>query len=136
MATWQADFTLEPDLLALPDDFRDHLDLVLPRGRVWSEYQEAWGLEDSDRIDVFHDPRGAVEIRCRIDARKLDPIWLEQLLAFVRHIGRRLQHADGRPIRADLSELSLFLQASPAWRFVDDLEAYLRRITIGGLPDA
>ncbi len=30
MAAWQADFTLEPDLRPLPQDFREQLDELLP----------------------------------------------------------------------------------------------------------
>ena len=136
MATWQADFDLEPDLSPLPSDFRARLDLLLPPGRTWSEHQEAWGAEDSDRIEVWHDPRGAVEIRCRIDARKLDPSWLERFLEFVRYAGRRLQTPDGRVVDATLGELTLFLRGSPAWRFVADPKAYLHRLRVGGVEDA
>ncbi len=135
MAAWQADFTLEPDLTPLPADFCEQLDRLLPRGRAWSAYQESWGAEDSDCIDVWPDPQGTTEVRCRIDVRKLDPAWLERFVAFMRHTHRRLETPDGRGVGSDLGELTLVLRGSPAWRFVEDPEAYVRRIRLGSYED-
>ena len=135
MATWQADFALEPDLRALPPDFRERLDQLLPRGQPWSEAQETWGQEDGTRIDVWHDPRGATEVVLRVDLRNLDPEWLERVLAFTRAIGRRVQTLDGRVV-GDLGEFTLVLRGSPAWRFVQDPQAHLRRVRLGGHEDA
>ena len=134
MAAWQADFTLDPDMRALPAGFREHLDRLLPRGRPWSERQEAWGEEDGTRIDVWHDPRGATEVVLRIDLRRLDPAWLEGVLGFARYAGRRVQTGEGRVV-SDLGEFTLVLRGSPAWRFVQDPQAYLRRIRLGGHED-
>jgi hypothetical protein len=98
MAAWETDFALEPDLLPLAPGYVERLDDLLPRGRAWSNYQEAWGEEDSDRIDVWKDPRGATEVRCRLDARKLDPAWVTRFLDFVRWTGRHLHTPDGRRV--------------------------------------
>jgi hypothetical protein len=136
MAAWQADFTLEPDLRALPADFRDRLDQLLPRGKAWSKLQETWGAEDGTRIDVWHDPRGATEVVLRVDVRSLDATWLERVLAFAHEVGRKVQTPDGRVIGGDLGEFMLALRGTPAWRFVQDPEAYLRRVRLGGHEDA
>jgi hypothetical protein len=136
MATWQADFSLQPDLRALPDDYRARLDTLLPRGKTWHQLQEGWGAEDGNRIDVWHDPRGATEVVVRIDLRGVDSEWLERLLAFARGIGRELWTPDGRVVGGSLGELALVLLGSPAWRFVEDPEAFLRRVRIGGYEDA
>jgi hypothetical protein len=136
MAAWQTDFSLQPELRALPEDFRAQLDALLPRGRTWHEWQEAWGAEDGNRVEVWHDPRGATEVVIRVDLRELDPAWLEQLLAFARHVRRELWTPDGRVFGANLGELTLVLRGSPAWRFVREPEAYLRRVRLGGYKDA
>ena len=136
MAAWQSEFALEPDLKKLPDDYREHLDRLLPRGKTWANEQEAWGEEDANRIDVWHDPRSAAEVRCRIDLRRLDPDWLAKLCAFVQHTARHFQTPDGRVIEPNVGDLSLALRGSPAWRFVADPDAYLRRIKLGGVEDA
>jgi hypothetical protein len=135
MAAWQADFRLEPDLRALPADFREHLDRLLPRGDPWSDVQETWGREDETRIDVWHDPRGATEVVVRVDLRRRDPDWLERVLGFARYVGRQVQTGEGRVV-GDLGDFTLELRGSPAWRFVEDPHPYLQRVRLGGHEDA
>jgi len=42
----------------------------------------------------------------------------------------------GGPVTGDPTELALALRGSPAFRFVEDPDAFLRRVTIGGHEDA
>ena len=135
MAAWQADFTLQPEFMALPANYRGRLDALLPRSQGWAAEMEAWGDEDGNRIAVWHDPRGAVEITVRIDVRSLDAGWLERLLEFVLVTRRVLQTPDGRDVDSSLGSLMLVLRGSPAWRFVEDPEAYLRRVSLGDYRD-
>ena len=91
-------------------------------------------MEDGTRIDVWHDPRGATEVVLRVDLRALNAPWLERVLAFARHVGRKVQTPDGR-VLGDVGEFTLALRGSPAWRFVQDPEGYLGRVRVSGHED-
>jgi hypothetical protein len=138
MATWQADFELRPDDAPLPPDYRARLTTLLPVGRAWAPELEMWGEEDGDRIDVW--PRVGTEggeVLLRIDMRRFDPAWAARAFSTLRALGREFWPVwnDTAPIR-DPDELELALRGSPAFRFAEDPEEFLRRVSLGGLPDA
>jgi len=138
MAAWQADFDLRPDNAPLPADFRERLDALLPRAKSWSPELEMWGSESGNRIDIWptRDSSGG-EAMLRFDLREYDPRWGAQVLAVVHGIGRALWPvwSDG-PVIRDAGELTFALRGSPAFRFVEDPEAFLRRVSLGGREDA
>jgi hypothetical protein len=138
MAAWQADFELRPDDAALPPDFRERLDALLPRGRSWSADLETWGEETGTRIDVWPgvDQRGG-EAMLRVDMRAYDHAWIARAFDEVRALGRALWPvwSDG-PVIGDPGELARALRGSPAFRFVEDPDAFLRRVSLGGHEDA
>jgi hypothetical protein len=138
MATWQADFELRPDSAPLPPDFRARLDALLPRGRSWHERLEVWGEEDGHRIDVWPESDGSGEARLRVDMRALDVAWAERTLDVVHGLGRELWTlwTTGGQRLSDPGELALALRGSPAWRFVEDPQAFLRRVQLGSHEDA
>jgi len=131
MAAWQADFILVPTSGALSSEYRRRLDTVLPRGRSWSAEIELWGTEEGSRIDVMHDADGTVELFARFDMRAPDPVLWERFLEFVRREGLLMEDVFGRRIEPVLSEFSLALRGSPAFQFVEDPRAFLRRLRLG-----
>jgi hypothetical protein len=138
MAAWQADFELRPDDRPLPPDYRARLSALLPAGTSWTPELEMWGEEDGNRIDVWPAPRAdGGDALLRIDMRSYDPAWAARALTTIRDLGRDLWPAwhDAAPVR-DPEELELVLRGSPAFRFVEDPEAFLRRVSLGGHEDA
>jgi hypothetical protein len=138
MAAWQADFELRPDEAPLPPDYRTRLDALLPPARSWAPGLEMWGEEDGNRIDVW--PAAGAnggEAMLRIDLRAYDPDWGARALDTIRALGRDLWPVwrDEAPI-SDPAELALVLSGSPAFRFVENPDAFLRRVRIGGHEDA
>lgn len=134
MATWQADFELLPPPAGMPETFRAHLARLLPPGRSWHEELEVWGSDDGHRLDVW---RGGVDgISARIDIRAADVQFLERFLEVVRALGCELRNESDQPVAPVLGEFALALRGSPAFRFVQDPELYLRRLQLGGLEDA
>ena len=138
MATWQADFELRPAEAPLPRDFRERLDALLPRSKSWSPDLETWGDETGTRIDVWPaaDRRGG-EAMLRMDMRNYDFDWASRAFGVIRALGREFWPvwSDG-PVVDDPGELALALRGSPAFRFVEDPEAFLRRVHLGGHADA
>ena len=135
MATWQADFTLTLPGGTLSSDYHARLDAVLPRGRSWSSDLEQWGTEDGHRIDVSCDENGAVEVFARFDMRAPDTRLWERFLTFVRAEGLEMRNAFGRRVEPTLGDFALALRGSPAFRFVEDPQAFLNRRHLGGLND-
>jgi hypothetical protein len=138
MAAWQADFELRPTDAILPVDFRQRLDLLLPRGRSWSRDLETWGEETGNRIDVWLAPDGrGGEAMLRVDMRAYDHAWCTRVFAEVRALGRGFWPvwSDG-PMVGNPVELGHALRGSPAFRFVEDPHAFLRRASLGGHEDA
>jgi hypothetical protein len=138
MAAWQADFELRPEDAALPADFRERLDALLPRARSWRPDLEIWGEESGNRIDVWPaTDRSGGEAILRVDMRAYDHAWATRVFGEVLALGRALWPvwSDG-PTIGDPGELALALRGSPAFRFVEDPDAFLRRVSLGGHEDA
>jgi hypothetical protein len=135
MAAWQALFQIVPDG-PFPADYKDRLDEIAPRYRSWSEDILAWGSEDGDRVEVFHDAGIPSEAGLRIDMRRLDPAFITGVLAWVRDTGLRLLDLDERQLDPTPGEFALALRGSRAYRFVENPERYLTRLGLGGLDDA
>ena len=135
MAAWQADFFLAPASGALSAEYRTRLGAVLPRGSSWSDAIEQWGTEDGHRIDVSHEDDGTVEVFARFDMRAPDPALWERFLQFVQAEGLLMRDGFGRSVAPVLGEFALALRGSPAFRFVEDPEAFLRRLRLGGVED-
>ena len=135
MAAWQTDFTLVSPAGALSSDYRARLDEVLPRGSSWSDDIEQWGTEDGHRIDVSRDDEGKVEVFARFDMRAPDLELWGRFLGFVRAEGLEMRDSFGRPVAATFGEFALALRGSPAFRFVENPQAFLRRHRLGGLDD-
>ena len=135
MAAWQTDFTLVSPTGTLSPAYRARLDAVLPRGRSWSDEIEQWGTEDGHRIDVSREDDGTVEVFARFDMRATDLEFWEPFLGFVRAEHLEMRDAFGRPVAATFGEFALALRGSPAFRFVENPEMFLRRLRLGGLED-
>jgi len=127
MATWQADFHVLLPPSGLPSDYRTALDGVLPRGASWTTDLEVWGVDDSDRIDVWN--AGEPEMFARFDLRKWDMDLYERFLVFVRAANGRLRTADnGNDVELTSGGFIHALRSSPAAQFVENPEAYLRSL--------
>jgi hypothetical protein len=133
MAAWQADFELLPDDIPLPTGYRARLDGLLPRGRSWAPDLERWGDETGHRIDVWRAGDGSASALLRVDMRHCDPAWIERVFLVVRSLGRQLGPvwSEGSHAPSDPGELALVLEGSPAFRFVADPQAFIRRLRVG-----
>ena len=78
----------------------------------------------------------AVEGLFRVDLRRLDAAFIENVLRFAVGAGLRVVDEDGIDIEPALGELMLALRGSRAFRFVEDPVRYLNRLRAGGLEDA
>jgi hypothetical protein len=138
MAVWQADFELHPEDAPLPHNYQALLDALLPRTTSWAPELQMWGEEDGNRIDVWPATQAEPpQLWLRIDMRTFDPDWGSQVLSTMRALGRELFPVwrGDSPVR-DPDELVLALRGSPAFRFVEDPNAFMRRVGIGGYEDA
>jgi len=153
MATWQFDLYIVPrgftgtlDTIdgawtdAQPNaTWRPALDSLLPTFSSWHTDLEVWGSDVGHRVDVWTEEGRLRSILVRIDARQQAhdlAAYCRQLVAFVRTCGDAvLWSPSGFAVPPDATQLSNALQGSAAWRFVDDPDAFFRRIAIGGPED-
>lgn len=157
MAAWQCDFALVPasalmdapsatspdDLLAIewwaesepPADFESRVASFLPEGESWSPDLRTWGVEDGTRIDVWRDANRVDSIRVRIDARQIDLQSLREIVSLALHSNAAFLRYDGLFVPATNEALTSAIDTSAAARFVDDPDAFMRRIALGDARD-
>ncbi len=135
MATWQAGFAIIPTG-RFPAEYRDRLDAIAPRYTSWSSDILAWGVEDGDRVEIYHENGQPVDGSIRIDLREPDARFIRAILEFVRSAGFGLEDELGRWIEPVEGEFMLALRGSRAYRFVENPELFFRRLELGGLDDA
>lgn len=131
MAIWQADFEIIPSADGLPPDYAVRLARILPPARSWNQDLEMFGREDGHRIDVWSENGRPVEITMRIDMRYPDQQLFEQLLNFVNESGCELHTENEDRVGTELLAFLEALRSSPAFRFVNDPNGFIRRIGTG-----
>jgi hypothetical protein len=158
VAAWQCDFVLVPasalpapsaatapvDLVAAewwsdaqpPRDFETHIGAILSERSSWSPDLRTWGTEDGTRIDVWREGRRVDSIRVRVDLREPDPDVLRQIVALAAHCSAAFLRSDGLFVPASDDAITSAIATSAAARFVDDSDAFFRRIRLGGPEDA
>jgi hypothetical protein len=134
MAVWQADFHLIPGGPWLAD-YRARLDALVPRGASWSPEIETWGAEDGNRLDVYLFEGAPSDGLLRLDLRNWDQAFTVGVLALLKQQEFGLEDTSGRWIEPVLGDVALAARGSPAFRFVEDPERFLRRLELGGLED-
>jgi hypothetical protein len=82
---------------------------------------------DSDRIEVFRDSDGTLEISCRFDLRDWKPDLYRRFIDCVRSIGGHLQTIQGESVLLEPQAFEQALRSSDAMRFVTDPHGFLRR---------
>lgn len=157
MAVWQCDFVLVPvraltharsdapagDLLAIdwwaesqpPADLESRIGRVLPERESWTPDLRTWGVEDGTRIDVWREGDRIDSIRVRIDARQIDLQSLREIVGLARHSDAAFLRHDGLFVPATNEALTSAIDTSAAARFVDDPDAFIRRIALGDARD-
>jgi hypothetical protein len=135
MAVWQSDFYIIPTGHWLPD-YRERLDTLAPRGSSWSQAIETWGTEDGNRVDVYLVDGIPSDGVVRLDLRNWDEAFTAGVLALLHEQRFGLEDPTGRWVEPVLGEVALSARGSPAFRFVEDPEQFLRRLRLGGLDDA
>ena len=134
MAAWQAAFDIIPSG-PFPADYRERLDAVASRFVSWNSNILAWGAQDSNCVEIYHESGQPTDGLLRIDLRDPDSVFIEVILRFLQASGFGLEDEQGRRVEPVPSEFALALGGSRAFRFVEDPELYLRRLQLGGLKD-
>jgi hypothetical protein len=109
---------------------------MLPRCRDLGLGATTWGTEDGLRIDLIYDHGCVLEGLLRLDLRAWDSAVIGRLLGHLHTWGARLVMGQNAPIEPLIGEVALSCRGSPAFRFVEDPERFLRRLSLGGLEDA
>ena len=157
MAVWQCDFILVPtsalartrsdapagDLLSIDwwaepqpsGDLESRVGTFLPEGESWSPDLRTWGVEDGTRVDVWQDGNRIDSIRVRVDARQIDLQSLREIVSLAVSIDAAFLRHDGLLVPATTEALTTAVDTSAAARFVDDPEAFIRRIALGDARD-
>lgn len=158
VAVWQCDFALVPasaltharsdapagDLLAIdwwaesqpPADLESRVGAFLPERESWSPPDlRTWGIEDGTCIDVWREGNRVDSIRVRIDARQIDLQSLREIVGLARYCDAAFLRHDGLFVPATDETLTSAIDTSAAARFVDDPEAFIRRIALGDARD-
>jgi len=161
MASWQCDFHLVPrgelrtgsgglpEFIAsgraretrwwrrsrLPADYRERLGALAAPGHSWSHDLQTWGREEGSRVDVWSEQGRVQSVFARVDVRAPDRRFVGGLADFARAADAVLVRYDGLVVEPTLPEVEAALGSSRAARFVEDPEAYLTRVRLGGLED-
>ena len=149
MATWQCDFQIVPSAAPVPapddawlhfpppEDWREKISGMLQPGDSWHQDLVGWGPYDGNRVEGWLETSHLASMRARLDLR--DPnleAFVLQLLALLPVIGASLETHYGTRLPSSLPALTEAIQGSPAFRFVTNPEAFLRRLRLGGPDDA
>jgi hypothetical protein len=135
VAVWQADFILVISR-AWPLDYAARLDAVAARSRQLLPSTTTWGSDDGNRLDVYTKNERPADGLLRLDLRAWGQQFVEAVLGLLREWSCGLEDPGGRPVEPVLGEVALAAGGSPAFRFVEDPEAFFRRVRLGGLEDA
>jgi hypothetical protein len=134
VATWQADFSLVISR-PWPPDYAGRLDAVALRCRQLLPSTTTWGSEDGNRLDVFVKDGRPSEGLLRLDLRDWDAGFATSILALLREWSCGLVGPGERRVEPVLGDVALAARGSPAFRFVQDTEAFFRRLQLGGIED-
>ena len=148
MATWQCDFEVVPSQSPTPtsDDpwlqfppapaWEEWITAVLDPGPTWHRDLRGWGPQDGNRIEAWLDAGRLASLRTRLDLR--DPDLQTFVLRLVSLLGRLdavLETHYGTRLPTSLRALTEAIEGSPAFRFVKDPDAFLRRLRVAGPDD-
>ena len=135
MAVWQADFSVRVNR-PLPDGYDTSLDSIAPRSHQLWPGNATWGSQDGNRLDLHLEDGQPTEGLLRLDLRAWDPVFVEGMLGLLLRWGTTLVGPQGQTVEPVLGEVALAVRGSPAFRFVESPEHFLRRLRFGGLEDA
>ena len=150
MAVWQARFWVVPDGIPASEaeaawlgtkmavDWTSGIGSVLPRGEAWSPDQMVLGRLDSHSIEAWLEQGELASLQVRIDLRSpTADDFAPAVVRWAREVGARFVHPTlAFEVPASTDGFAAALECSPAFRFVTDPVAFLRRISIGGPQDA
>ena len=134
MAAWQASYEIELGA-PWPGDYAATLDRIARRGRELIGGVQTWGHENGNRLDVYLEqavPDGAL---LRLDLRAWDTAFVTAIAACLSAWGAAVIAPDGSAVPPDATTITEWAAASPASRFVDDPDSYLRRVSLGDYTD-
>jgi hypothetical protein len=102
---------------------------VLPPAQSWSSNLKLWGTDDRNRIDLWsNDGTAVAEIDVRIDVRNISQVFLANVLTIARQKDWLIRTEEGRVSPPSFSKLLTSIQASSAFRFVEDPKAFLEAL--------
>jgi hypothetical protein len=109
--------------------FEPLFDRLLGQGAFWSENWRVFGTEDGDRVDVFTSSGRLDLIRVRIDVRNPSLEFIDGVCAFARRANCLLVTNSFHIFEPTLDALWVEVMVSPAASFVEDPQAFLRRLS-------
>jgi hypothetical protein len=160
MATWQCDFFLIPRASVsevimehqgvrvdawspdgrwagyhLPPDYEERLSASLVRGASWDADLQTWGEEQGNRVDVWAENGRVEEVMVRVDARRPERSFVEQVADFASYCELIAVSPERRLFEPTPDNLLLEVRRSAATLFVDDPQGFLNALSyVGGAP--
>lgn len=114
--------------VSLTSALRTQISQMLPPLKSWTADIECWGYEDGNRIDIVLEKEAIVDFFVRVDVRESSQVFLVSLLQIARQNDWLVRTGDGRVFRPSLSRLLTAIQASQAFRFVQDPLRFLEAL--------
>jgi hypothetical protein len=153
MAIWQCSFLLAPDTerecdpgalvaklengmfweSAQPDEeIGRTAEKVLGKSPTWSAEVDIWGDESSTCLKMIREGEKIVEIILRVDLRSVRKVDLMRLLDGFRQAHVVLIDEDGRRCEPTIQAVCAAMEASAAWRYVQDPRVFLASLLVPG----
>jgi hypothetical protein len=111
-----------------PQGFEKQIDLILPRGKSWSDRMLAWGDESgNDAYVCYSDGKKTVveEVGFRLDVRDVSLDLAGRICTLAAQLSCVVLTADAEVLKPVESEMIAALRNSTAARFIDDPVAAL-----------
>lgn len=105
--------------------------MFLKESQPWSKDIRAWGDEQGDYISVMFDSGHIVEVEARIDVRRLNKVYIENLCRFASTCDCLLLTEDSILVEAEFDLLLHQIRQSKAYSFVSDPVGFLDKIRSG-----
>ena len=134
MAAWQASYDIEI-AAPWPVEYARTLDRVARRERTLIAGVRTWGREDGNRLDVYLEAGVPESAYLRLDLREWDTAFVDDITTCLAAWDSRIVAPDGHTLRPDAASLMQIAAASPAARFMEDPDSYLRRVRLGDYSD-
>ena len=154
MATWQYDFFLVPkgaienkfgeipfhidytryededwwQTFANTDDITKRISSFLSESKSWSSNMRTWGIEESNRIDLFYESKNISEFFVRADTRDISLNFLISIVSLAADFGLILWTTEGHLIDPSLQSLRFIIEESEASSFSKDPAQFLNRL--------